>query len=185
VSEIFHLLKADDDDTLNKKEFAVVMKILYSQVFTRIVIQWTLTLMSEYYASSHSHSLTDHPLTYCICTIVVPVLSQYIMEYTTLAFWIAHEFWKDIDDDLDPVQRFLYNIWLYILTKTPDWLDDIGRTFVKLLQMVPWETWEGMPRLILNSLLVFVAVPYALNRVEDFFKKVAHKHDESEKVKKD
>lgn len=47
VSEIFHLLKSDDDDTLNREEFAVVMKILYSQVFTRIVIQWTLTLMSE------------------------------------------------------------------------------------------------------------------------------------------
>jgi hypothetical protein len=51
VSEIFHLLKSDDDDTLNKEEFAVVMKILYSQVFTRIVIQWTLTLMSEYLIS--------------------------------------------------------------------------------------------------------------------------------------
>lgn len=47
MSEIFHLLKSDDDDTLNREEFAVVMKILYSQVFTRIVIQWTLTLMSE------------------------------------------------------------------------------------------------------------------------------------------
>lgn len=47
VSEIFHLLKSDDDDTLNREEFAVVMKILYSQVLTRIVIQWTLTLMSE------------------------------------------------------------------------------------------------------------------------------------------
>jgi hypothetical protein len=56
VSEIFHLLKSDDDDTLNKEEFAVVMKILYSQVFTRIVIQWTLTLMSEYLIS-YDHML--------------------------------------------------------------------------------------------------------------------------------
>lgn len=79
----------------------------------------------------------------------------------------------------------MYKIWLYILSKTPDWLDNIGILFVTLLQMVPWETWEGIPRLILNSLLVFVAVPYALNRVEDFFKKIAHKHDASEKMKKD
>ena len=47
VSEIFHLLKSNDNDTLSREEFAVVMKILYSQVFTRIVIQWTLTLISE------------------------------------------------------------------------------------------------------------------------------------------
>ena len=50
---------------------------------------------------------------------------------------------------------------------------------------MPWETWAGMPRLILNSLLVFVVVPLALNCVEDFFKKAAHKHDEKEKAKKD
>ena len=47
VSEIFQLLDKDDSGTLTKEEFATVMKILYSQVFTRIVIQWTLTLMSK------------------------------------------------------------------------------------------------------------------------------------------
>lgn len=48
VSEIFDLIKTDEaDDTIDKFNFAVVMKILYSQVLTRIVIQWTLTLMSE------------------------------------------------------------------------------------------------------------------------------------------
>jgi hypothetical protein len=107
------------------------------------------------------------------------------MEYVGLVIWISHEFWKDIDDELDPVQRFLYKIWLYILTITPDWLDNIGRSFVQLLQMVPWESWEGMPRLILNSLLVFVVVPFALNHVEDFFRRIAHKKDAEEKVKKD
>lgn len=49
VAEIFHLLDTDDSGTLTKEEFTIVMKILYSQVFTRIVIQWTLTLMSESY----------------------------------------------------------------------------------------------------------------------------------------
>ena len=47
VTEIFGLLDADDSGTLNKEEFATVVKILYSQVFTRIVIHWMLTLMSE------------------------------------------------------------------------------------------------------------------------------------------
>ena len=47
VKDIFNLLDSDDSGTLDKGEFATVMKILYSQVFTRIVIQWTLTLMSK------------------------------------------------------------------------------------------------------------------------------------------
>ena len=45
---MFRLLDADDSGTLSKEEFATVMKILYSQVLTRIVIQWSLTLMSKY-----------------------------------------------------------------------------------------------------------------------------------------
>ncbi len=51
VAEIFHLLDTDDSGTLTKEEFTIVMKILYSQVLTRIVIQWTLTLMSEWYSN--------------------------------------------------------------------------------------------------------------------------------------
>jgi Ca2+-binding EF-hand superfamily protein len=48
VSEIFHLLDKDHSGVLTREEFSSVMKILYSQVFTRIVIQWSLTLMSEF-----------------------------------------------------------------------------------------------------------------------------------------
>ena len=47
VTEIFHLLDTDNSGTLSKDEYATVVKILYSQVFTRIVMQWSLTLMSE------------------------------------------------------------------------------------------------------------------------------------------
>ena len=48
VSEMFDLIKADEvDDAIDKENYAVVIKILYSQVLTRIVIQWTLTLMSK------------------------------------------------------------------------------------------------------------------------------------------
>ena len=102
------------------------------------------------------------------------------------ACWTAHEFWKDIDDELDPLQRLLYNIWLSLLSLTPALLYDIGQYFVKkLLQLVPWETWAGLPQLILNWLLWFVVVPMGLNYVEDHFKKMAHRHDANEKGKKD
>jgi hypothetical protein len=110
-------------------------------------------------------------------TTVVPILAQYIIKYTNLAMWISHEFWKDLDDELDPIQRLLYKLWLYLLTLTPEWIDSIGRGLLKLLNIVPWETWEGLPKMILNSVLVFVAVPYALNHVEDFFRRRASERD--------
>lgn len=47
MTEIFHLLDTDDSGTLDKAEFAAVMRVLYSQVLTRIVLHWLLTLMSK------------------------------------------------------------------------------------------------------------------------------------------
>lgn len=47
VSDIFHLVDVDNSGSLSKDEFSTAIKILYSQVFTRIIIQWMLTLMSE------------------------------------------------------------------------------------------------------------------------------------------
>mmetsp|Transcript_39190 Transcript_39190/g.71784 ORF Transcript_39190/g.71784 Transcript_39190/m.71784 type:complete len:475 (-) Transcript_39190:117-1541(-) len=158
VTEIFHLLDTDDSGTLGKEEFAEVIKILYSQVFTRIVIHWCLTLM------------------------IVPVISQYIIKFTILLYWIAHEFWKDIDDDLDPIQRLLWKIWAKFLYMTPAWIDRIGALVWMAFCKVPKGVWKSMPFTFLTVAQTSVALPYALNRVEDFFRRVAHsdvgKHEE-------
>mmetsp|Transcript_35285 Transcript_35285/g.85094 ORF Transcript_35285/g.85094 Transcript_35285/m.85094 type:complete len:506 (+) Transcript_35285:116-1633(+) len=150
VKEIFHLLDVDGDGTLSKEEFATVMKILYSQVFTRIVIQWGLTLM------------------------IVPVISQYIINYAKLVYWIAHEFWKDIDDDLDPLQRLLWKLWSLFLYLVPFRLEEIT-TGVRaaLFDKVPSGVWKSAPFTILTLAQTSVALPYALNRVEDFFWRAA------------
>lgn len=47
VSEIFELLDTDNSGTLSKDEFRTVMKILYSQVLSRILIHWTIVLLGE------------------------------------------------------------------------------------------------------------------------------------------
>lgn len=39
--------------------------------------------------------------------------------------------------------------------------------------------------MILTSILVFVVVPYALNNVEDFFRKAAHESDAKKKLKEE
>jgi len=152
VTEIFHLLDTDDSGTLTKEEFGTVMKILYSQVFTRIMIQWGLTLM------------------------IVPIISQYIIKYTTLLYFIAHEFWKDIDDELDPLQRFLWNLWgAFTLHVMPSWLDRVLACIATAFQKVPKGIWKSMPYTFLTLAQTSVALPYALNKVEEFFRRVAHK----------
>lgn len=151
VSQIFRLLDSDNSGTLTREEFGTVMKILYSQVFTRIVIQWTLTLL------------------------IVPVVTQYIIKYTLLLCWIAHEFWKDIDDDLDPIQRLLWKVWDLFLYITPRQLDRSGELICILFAKIPGGVWKTMPYTIITVAQTSVVLPLALNRVENFFRRVAHR----------
>jgi len=150
VTEIFHLLDKDNSGTLCKEEFATVMKILYSQVFTRILIHWFLTLM------------------------IVPVITQYIIKYTSLLLWIVHEFWKDIDDDLDPLQRLLWKLWDIFLYFTPQFLDSTGAFICMAFSKIPKGVWRSMPYTILTIGQVSVVLPWALGHVENFFWWAAH-----------
>jgi len=150
VTEIFHLLDVDSSGSLSKEEFATVIKILYSQVFTRIVIQWGLTLM------------------------IVPVITQYIVTYTTSLYWVLHEFWKDIDDELDPIERLLLKLWTAFLVVTPHWMDEIGAFVWWGVDKIPKGVWKSMPFTFLTLAQTSVALPYVLNHVEDFFRQAAH-----------
>ena len=107
----------------------------------------------------------------------MPIISGHILDYLTFAIEIAHEFWKDVDDGLDPIQAFFYKVWLSFLTVTPDWMDNIIGSAVVLFNKVPWETWESVPRILVNSILALIAVPFALNQVEQFYKRAAHKNE--------
>lgn len=144
---MFHIVDTDDSGTLDKEEFALVMQILYSQVFTRIIIQWTLTL------------------------ILVPLTTKYILQYTTLFLWAVHEFWKDIDDDLDPLQRLLWNLWESWLYYSPAALDEVGAGCWLVFCKIPW---KSMPPIMVTVAQTSVALPWALNHVEDFFRRAAH-----------
>jgi len=147
---MFKVIDIDGDGTLNKEEFTTVMKILYSQVFTRIVIHWLLTLM------------------------IVPVISQYIIRYSILFYTIAHEFWKDIDDELDPIQRLLWKLWALFLRITPTQLDRIVAFAWHALCKVPNSIWKSMPFTMLTVAQTSIALPYALTHVEGFFRRAAH-----------
>ena len=155
---MFHKLDTDNSGTLDREEFVTVMTILYSQVFTRIVIQWTLTLM------------------------IVPVTTKYILNYATLFLFAVHNFWKDIDDDLDPLQRLLWKVWDIFLYYSPEKLDQVGLIAWMIISKIPW---KSMPPIILTVGQVSVALPYVLNHVEDFFRRAAHSIVSGDDDKKD
>ena len=113
-------------------------------------------------------------LTVIYSATVVPVISQYIIKYTTLLHWIVHEFGKDVDDELDPIQQLLWKTWALFLCITPHWMDRVGALVWLGASTVPKGMWESMPFTILILAQTSVALPFALNWMEDFFRRVAH-----------
>merc|ERR1719491_30783 len=77
----------DGSGSLRREEYGTVMKILYAQVLTRILIHWTIVLS------------------------IVPIISKFIVKYANVLARRAHETYKDLDDDLDPLQRLLHQLW--------------------------------------------------------------------------
>lgn len=150
VNEIFHLLDVDNSGTLTREEFETVMKILYSQVFTRIVIQWSLALM------------------------ILPIISKYITKYAVILPRVAHELWEDIDYYLDPLQRLLWKLRAKFLHLIPRWVDGrMGGLAQMALGRIPDGVWDNLPQMLLTLVQTYIALPYVLNRVEDFFRRLA------------
>jgi len=106
--------------------------------------------------------------------MIVPVITQYIIKYTSLLLWIVHEFWKDIDDDLDPLQRLLWKLWDIFLYFTPQFLDSTGAFICMAFSKIPKGVWRSMPYTILTIGQVSVVLPWALGHVENFFWWAAH-----------
>lgn len=107
-------------------------------------------------------------------TLVVPLVTRNVIKHITLLYTIAHEFWKDIDDDLDPLQRLLWKLWRVFLDVTPQWMDAVVEAAWDAFCKIPSGVWKTMPYTILTIAQTSVLLPLALNKVENFFRWAAH-----------
>lgn len=117
---------------------------------------------------------TTSPLTVARSATVVPVISQYLLQYLAALHRLAHDFWKDIDDELDPLERLLERCWASFLVLTPEWADAAGALVRACLGRVPRKAWTGALFTLLTLAQTSVALPFVLRRVEDFFRRAAH-----------
>mmetsp|Transcript_17075 Transcript_17075/g.30859 ORF Transcript_17075/g.30859 Transcript_17075/m.30859 type:complete len:92 (-) Transcript_17075:353-628(-) len=85
-----------------------------------------------------------------------------------------------MDDELDPLQRFLWNIWdyfiLHIVPVTPTSMNNMGGMVWVGFSKVPKGVWKSLPYTMLTLVQTSIALPWALNYVEHFFRGLAHGH---------
>ena len=111
----------------------------------------------------------------------MPVISQHVVRRATALAWMAHEAYRDIDDDLDPLQRLLWSLWLLFLSHTPDWMDQVGSTVYGGLCKVPY---RSMALTALTVAQTSIALPVALNKVEDLARYAARSETTKEQRQK-
>lgn len=157
VTEMFNLIDTNDGGTLNKEEFTTVVTILYSQVLTRVAIHWLLTLT------------------------VVPLIAHQIIEYSVLFYARVHDFLKDADDELDPMQRMLGELWALCVRVTPA---PVAEFACNAFSKVPERVWNGMPFTVVTLVLTAIALPYALKHMENLFRREARRDERKYKIER-
>lgn len=150
---VFHKFDVDGSGTLDKDEFQNVMTVLFGNVFFRVLVQWTLTLM------------------------VVPMVAQAIID-GIVSLWM---FVVSTIQSLDEQSELAHSIELTLegaaswgtsqLTGLEPYTEKIG----EYVAMVPESVWEAIPLGLVSTVLGIIVVPWCIFQVDDFFQRVADK----------
>lgn len=117
-----------------------------------------------------------HPLTSCIFIFhtktVVPVITQYIIKYTTLLYLTSPEFWKGKTEYfLDPLQSIFWKVWTFLLSFVL--VERVVESLYMIGAMIPSGIWEALPFTILTLGQTSILLPWVLYHIENIFRRAA------------
>jgi len=157
VHQIFLKFDVDGSGSLDRDEFHEVMTVLCSNVFTRVLVQWSLTLM------------------------IVPMVAQAILDGIVDLFeFIVHQYnqWDDIDPLEAQIMRYgemvmdYYNEYVYypiIVAKSPPIVLRWGQKIWEIIDDIPEAVWSTVPVTLLSCILGCLVVPYCIFKIDAFF----------------
>jgi len=129
-----------------------VMSVLCGNVLTRVVVQWSLTLM------------------------IVPLVAQVLLDGFVWGFAFVWDQIMEIDqiDNLeDTVACQIHAYSDRILEHVPDFVIQIGTRFKVVLDMIPDSVWDSIPVTLISCVLGCLVVPYIIFKIDDFFQSLA------------
>lgn len=143
VHDVFEKMDVDDSGSLDKEEFREVMMVLCSNIFTRVMVQCTLSvpLCNVWIMTCSLTSTTIGSMT----LIIVPLVAQYILD---AVYFVNRHFWMfvtDLDEYspvMDKLELFLEGVRDAIAAKLPRIVIGSWRAFIGLLDKVPESVWN-------------------------------------------
>mmetsp|Transcript_21521 Transcript_21521/g.26624 ORF Transcript_21521/g.26624 Transcript_21521/m.26624 type:complete len:215 (-) Transcript_21521:32-676(-) len=158
VDEVFDKMDVDSSGTLNRGEFQEVMMILCSQIFSRVIMQWSLTLL------------------------IVPMVAQYCLD---LAFNVIEcmQRYATQMDVLVEMTSFLYGRILQMIATVSILWDQYSPPLIKkimghakdVIDIIPDDVWETFPVTLVSCIMGCMVVPYTILRIDGFFSSLADK----------
>ena len=132
------------------------MMVLCSNVFTRVLVQWSLTLM------------------------VVPMLAQSILDGI---LWVVglvvdrYNEWEQIDELESHVFDFYclvrdywnHHVYVAIVNNTPPTIMGWALKIWDILEEVPEAVWSTVPVTLISCVLGCLVVPYCIFKIDEFF----------------
>uniref|UniRef100_A0A7S1UZZ3 EF-hand domain-containing protein n=1 Tax=Grammatophora oceanica TaxID=210454 RepID=A0A7S1UZZ3_9STRA len=158
VHAVFNKMDADKSGSLDREEFLEVMTVLCSNVVSRVMAQWALTLL------------------------IVPLVAQYILDgfiWLTTTVWQQVTALDGVETVFDALQEQGEDIQGMIEAKIPaSVLGPIAGAynFVEdLVQQVPESVWESLPVTLISCVMGVILVPYTIFKIDEFFQNMADK----------
>lgn len=154
VHTVFLKMDVDKSGSLDRKEFQQVMMVLCSNVLTRVMAQYALTLL------------------------IVPLLAQKLLDGV---YWLIEHFYNivvNLDEYsplMDKLEVFIETTRDRLLDATPRVILSAGSTIGGLLEKVPEAVWNTIPLTLLTCILGILVVPYVIFKIDDFFQQMADK----------
>jgi hypothetical protein len=168
VRDVFQKRDVDGSGSLDREEFGEVMAVLCGNVLTRVIAQWSLTLL------------------------IVPMVAKLVLDFL---YWLLIDvFWDAIIhlEDYDAIEYTFvtryHQFERWFSHQIPDpWLTYGAKVLSKvqgLLNMIPDAVWDTVPVTLISCILGCLAVPYIIFKIDDYFQSLADKDNKRKKILK-
>lgn len=155
VEEIFDVMDVDGSGSLDKDEFMDVMQIVCSQIFTRVTIQWSCTL------------------------IVVPMIARFVWQGLCAANATALAFWRnrleDLDYALDADRDITGLMWDKIEGAMPGAFLSVTAKIGTLWDKIPDGIKDTLPVTLVSCVLSCLLVPVIIFKMDAYYEHRAAK----------
>ena len=159
VHAVFVDMDADGSGTLDKREFRSVMAFLFANVLTRVIVQWSMTLL------------------------IVPLVAQSILDGIYATAHAIYTLITTLDEKMwiaDQIEVSLETLWAWAVAQLPDVVLRLAARMASLLEKVPESVWNSIPLTLLSTVLGIAVVPYIIYSIDEYFQKAAKSHADKE-----